>query len=287
MKNLCILSLIVLLTTPFLQGEGNKKVEVTAKVAEVRAEPGLYGNILKMVKQGEVFEILEIRDHWYKIKLPVGLSDSTTSGYIHRAVVKLSSGEAESPPQEKSPPSDPAPLPKPKKVRPMITGPSLFSGSMIKFGFQFSPQTSSFSDRWLAVWGSDFGIHRNFTIGYEIQPYYRHTSFDDDNAQSILGSNLFVNVKGGVNLGDRWDSLTGLKVFGGIGAGATLDFNFVKTAGESSSQLDVYFAWHLLGGVEIDFSSLSVIFEYQIIKNSHPRITPDPWRHFLMFGVRF
>jgi hypothetical protein len=102
-----------------------------------------------------------------------------------------------------------------------------------------------------------------------------------------VGANLFLNAKGGANLGRFSESLKFLTPYAGFGLGMAFAASSSKSGSEKASRTDFNFAWHMLFGLEVVLKKLSLIYEIQIIKISVPETNPDPSRYFMMLGVRF
>jgi opacity protein-like surface antigen len=161
----------------------------------------------------------------------------------------------------------------------------LFSGYFAKFGLMTSPP-ASFGDKWLLDGGRDWGINPYLAVGGEIQPFYRHFS-DSQLSDSTLGANLFVNAKGGVNIGRFVEKLDFLTPYIGFGLGGSFAHSSSTFDGEKVSGTRFNFAWHLMFGFEVALKKMRLMLEFQTVKVSVPDVSPDAGQHFIMVGIRF
>jgi len=104
---------------------------------------------------------------------------------------------------------------------------------------------------------------------------------------STMGANLFVNAKGGVNIGRFVEKLNFLTPYIGFGLGGAFASTSSTFENEKASRTDFYFAWHLMFGLEVALKKMSVILELQTVKIAVPETSPDAAQHFLMLGIRF
>jgi opacity protein-like surface antigen len=177
------------------------------------------------------------------------------------------------------------PVKKGKAVATAKAEEKLFSGYFAKFGLMTSPP-ASFGDKWLLDGGRDWGINPYLSVGGEIQPYYRHFS-DSQLSDSTLGANLFVNAKGGVNIGRFVEKLDFLTPYIGFGLGGSFAHSSSTFDGEKVSGTRFNFAWHLMFGFEVALKKMRLMLEFQTVKVSVPDVSPDAGQHFIMVGIRF
>ena len=161
----------------------------------------------------------------------------------------------------------------------------LFSGYFAKFGLMTTPP-ASFGDKWLLSFGRDWGINPYLSVGGEIQPFFRHFS-DSQLSDSTLGANLFVNAKGGVNIGRFVEKLNFLTPYIGFGLGGSFAHSSSTFDGEKVSSTRFNFAWHLMFGFEVALKKIRLMLELQTVKVSVPETSPDAGQHFIMVGIRF
>jgi opacity protein-like surface antigen len=265
------------------------KVRVSVNNANVRLQPSLTGEIVLKAGAGDEFEVLAASNGWFKIRLPETSGSKISEGFISAAVVELlasSKTPAERVPQPASAKS-PARSPRPATAAKHVGSDAnrLFSGLFSKFGYRNKP-AGNFGDRWLLSLGKDWGINPYLAAGAEIQPYYRHFS-SGDFSDSTLGANLFINAKGGVNIGRFAEKLKFLTPYAGVGLGGAFAYSSSSFDAAKDSRADFHFAWHLMFGLEVVLKNLSVILEIQTIKISVAETSPDAAQHFFMLGVRF
>lgn len=162
---------------------------------------------------------------------------------------------------------------------------NVISGFLIRYGTGFSGITEA---NWLVSLGYDFGIAHNFAIGIEIMPSY--FSVEDSSIpfkQTGIPFNAFINAKGGFHLGGLIPFLKFLKFFAGAGGGVGSLYTTFTYAGDKLQKITFDPAFHVLGGVELDFGVVSLIAEYQRIKVLAKNVDPDPWLNYLIIGLRF
>ncbi len=265
--NKAILFMLLIFAALLCSGQTPLKIKVIADYADIRSNPSVDAQVLEVALKGEIFAVMEKSGAWYKIKLSVDESGQVSSGYLHESMVapaEMVEGQEKTaePPKKPEPVSPTLPVPTPP-LR------NFFSGTFLKFGFG--------ERRWIVSLGNDFGIKRNFALGFELQPYYK--DYSEENL-TVLEMNIFANAK----VGYRYSFLS---LFGGGGIGPNLYYTNAEIEGESESHLDTRLAYHLLAGVAFNIRSVALIFEYQAIKISDPLVDPDPWTHFFIFGLRF
>ena len=284
-KSLIIMTLLMVLNS-LQPAAAADKLQVNVNNANIRSRPELSAEIVLKAGKGDVFTLASKEGDWYKILIPAETGSRASEGYIRADLCEIISGEEIQTAIRKDPvPSRPA---KKSKATPANARASekLFSGYYAKFGLQTSPKTSGFGDRWLLDLGRDWGINPFLAVSLELQPYYHHTAHTEF-SMNTMGANLFVNAKGGVNLGRFGEKLKFLTPYAGIGLGGAFASSSSKLGEEKFSSSDFNFAWHLVFGFEVALKNLSVILEIQTVKISVPELDPDQAQHFLMLGVRF
>jgi opacity protein-like surface antigen len=288
MKKIIFLVIMIIVLSSFALPTAAEKVRVTVDNANVRSQPGLEGKIVLKASKGDVFEVIGKSNDWFKVLLPAEAGADTAEGYIKEAVVEiLAAGEnvtaASTSPRPKTTSAKTAP--RPRAGAKSTTPEKLFSGLAVKFGIMTTP-AARFGDRWLLAFTFEKGINPFLTAGLELQPYFRSFS-DAEISDSTVGANLFLNAKGGVNIGRFVESLRLLTPYAGFGLGMAFAASSSKSGSEKVSRTDFNFAWHLMFGLEVVLKKLSLIYEIQIIKISVPETNPDPSRYFMMLGIRF
>lgn len=289
MKKIAIFSILFVILSQFHPAaDAVQKVRVTVDNANVRLQPSTASKVVLKAGRGDIFSVTGRDSGWFKVLLPAEAGADTPEGYINESVVEEVSGpETSAAPREKGAAAKPVS----RSPRPPRTAPSpahdekLFSGFSAKFGLMTSP-AASFGDRWLLAFSYDKGLHPFLTAGLELQPYFRHFA-DAELSDSTFGANLFLNAKGGVNIGRFTESLKFLTPYAGFGLGGAFAFSSSKFADEKVSRTNFNFAWHMMFGVEVALKKMSAILEFQILKISLPEIDPDPSQCFWMLGIRF
>jgi hypothetical protein len=147
-----------------------------------------------------------------------------------------------------------------------------------------SPDAGGFGKSWLLSLGFDLGLSRNFSFGLELQPAYRSYPDIDLTIIPIMG---FANVKIGENLGRLIPFLKFLDVVGGAGIGLEASYARTQFEDQTYTNFRTLLAFHILLGGEIDLKSVRLLLDYQLARISDPNVTPNFWRHFILFGLRF
>jgi opacity protein-like surface antigen len=286
MKKLLLIVMLMMVLGSLNPAAAAEKLQISANNANVRSQPELNGEIVLKAGKGDVFTIIGKEGAWYKIRIPAETGSQASEGYIHVDLCAIITG-AEIPLASKKEPASSRPAKKGKAApaNPRASE-KLFSGYSAKFGLQTSPKTIGFGDRWLLDLGRDWGINPFLAVGLELQPYFHHISAASL-SMSIIGANLFVNAKGGVNIGRFVEKLKFLTPYVGLGLGGAFASTSSKFENEKVSRTDFNFAWHLMFGLEVALKNLSLILEIQTVKISDPELSPDTAQHFLMLGIRF
>jgi len=277
-------------------------LKVVAARANVRLKPDLDSPVIGQVPKGMLLESTGQIGDWYAVKLPADEDGIVVSGYLHRSTVEVTTDSGEEPAEEApepppaprvrtSPPARPARAEEPEEepsepvYRERYGRARIVSGTFLKFGWQTSPDAGGFGNAWLASFGFDMGLGRNLGVGLEIMPAVRNYSDIDLKMIPVLG---FVNLKAGLNLGSLLPVLKFLNVVGGGGLGAEAVFQSIGVdGGETVTHFQANFAYHLLGGIEIELGSLRLLAEAQLAQVSDSRIEGSGMRSLLLFGLRF
>jgi len=271
-----------------------KRVKVTSSLANIRSKPGIIGKIIKTAQKGNLFILLGKDGAWYKIALAIDKKGDPEFGYIHSSIVGIilenidHSTNIQQPVQKTKYRELPPTFEKKQAFR--TKQDKLFSGSYLKGGIIQKPKTEKFSDKWFISWGFDKPIGKYMTWGLEIQPYYRSigNSYTDSISIKTISSNVFLNIKAGVNLGQFVNAIKFLTIYAGGGIGSNLSFTHVEWDGIKSDQFNTNFAWHIVFGTEINLGSLDLIFEIQNNKVILKDVKPATQSYSLLFiGIRF
>ncbi len=165
----------------------------------------------------------------------------------------------------------------------------LFKGFYLKAGYMTKPKVDSLGDKWVFDLGFDTPIGKYAAWGLEFQPYFRSFSADaiDFTAYNLV-TNIFLNVKGGINLGVLWDKIDFITLFLGGGPGVSLGYLYTDYNGITGSQFDVMFAWHIVYGAEFKLGKMNIIVEFQSNKVINTEIDPSTQSsNYFLFGLRF
>ncbi|HSQ36096.1 MAG TPA: SH3 domain-containing protein [Candidatus Binatia bacterium] len=285
MKKFTIIITLLFIAAVMQTAATPDKVQVTVENANIRSQPGLSGKIVLKAGKGDIFEIMDESNGWFRIKLPA--EAEMEEGFVHEAVVEvLDSGKTTAAAGRSTQRKAPAKAAARGRGSAKIAAPEkLFSGLAAKFGYRTN-LPGRFGDRWLLALTYEKGINPFLAAGLELQPYFR--SFSDAGfSDSALGANLFLNAKGGVNIGRFVESLKFLTPYAGFGLGTAFISSSSEFGGGKVGSTDLYFAWHLMFGFEVALKKLGLIFEIQMLKVSVPEIDPDPTQGWMMIGVRF
>ncbi len=85
---LCIILSVFLFNVPGA-AEEVQKIEVTAKVANIRSGPTLDSQVIGKGLLGDLFTLLGIEGSWYKIELSVDKDGVKKTGYIYKSITKI------------------------------------------------------------------------------------------------------------------------------------------------------------------------------------------------------
>jgi hypothetical protein len=270
-------------------------------MANVRLKPGIDSHVIGQVVRGTLLESPRTTGEWYAVALPPDEEGLVVSGYIHKSMVEVvmvvgETPEAKTPEPPPAPRVRTAPLARAEREEEAVPPPQpqyrerygrarIVSGSVLKFGWMTSPDAGGFGNAWIASFGFDKGLGRDVGLGLEIQPAIRNYSDIDLKMIPVMG---FVNLKAGLNLGDLLPVLKFLNVVGGGGLGAEAVFSSIGIDGGGTvTNFKMNFAFHLLGGLELDLGSLRLIVEYQMAQVRDSRVDSSAFRNYLLFGLRF
>jgi len=160
----------------------------------------------------------------------------------------------------------------------------VISGFIIGYG---TGSKDNVRANWLVRLGGDFGVARNFSVGFEIMPSVFSVEEESIPFQQVgIPFNAFVNLKGGVHLGGLIPFLDFLKVFAGAGGGVGGMLTFITYNEETVEKLAFEAAVHVLYGIELDFGAVGIVAEFQKINIMVRNQNPDPWVNYFIIGLR-
>ena len=285
MKKNAILLTVLLVLCQINPAADAEKFRVNVNNANIRSRPELGAEIVLKAGKDDVFTVVAKQGDWYKILIPAETGSQATEGYIHSGLGEII-GPEETLGESKQQKAVARPAKTGKIIPPTVRdNDKLFSGFFAKFGLMTKPP-ANFGDKWLLDLGKDWGINPFLAAGFELQPYFRSFS-GSDFSDTTLGANIFVNAKGGVNIGRFVEKLKFLTPYAGFGLGGAFAFSSSKFETEKVSRTDLRFAWHMMFGIEMTLKSMSAILEFQILKVPMPDVDPDPTQCFWMLGIRF
>lgn len=89
-KRVCLLLALVLFLSVigFSQTEG-LKIRVKVRRANVREQPNMEGEIIAVVKRGQILQVDGKEGEWYLVRLSLSLEGYALPGYIHESVVQV------------------------------------------------------------------------------------------------------------------------------------------------------------------------------------------------------
>lgn len=274
---------VLLALTVALEAKRTEKIRVTVVSANIRSGPVSDAAVIGQGKRGDVFEVLGREGNWFRIRLPQDTTNDPEEGFIHQSVVEEAGGENTEREEEAVParqkPGKAAPPPRAFQQRE-----KLISGFFLEGGLMTSPKTDSFADKWLLGLGFDKGISPYMSLGMEFQPHFR--SVPDLNL-TYLSCNVFINVRGGINLGQLTPALKFWTPYAGFGPGAALSFTHVANERGNYNKFKASFAYHFTFGSEFSLGAKGLFVEFQIVRVSQPEVDPDSSAYFLVAGIRF
>jgi hypothetical protein len=263
-------------------------LKVKVQLANARTSPDFNSAIVKQIAVGTLLEAKAKRGDWYEISVEDNAGKIVTA-YIHSMTVDVVSGEAAQPagkqPQAAQPPAaraekeiEPSPEEAPESSR---LG-AIPSGLFLKFGVI----ANGWGD-WLGSFGFDFKMMKNFSLGAELMPSYYSVAADSVQMKgSTIPVDAFLNFKGGTNLSMILPKLDFVKLYGGLGGGLALAYTTTTIEDASSSLFTYHPAIHIIIGSELQARSIGLIFEYQLIRVMDPKVKPNSWTGYLIFGIR-
>ncbi len=296
-SKLVVVFFVVFMPVTMLVSGVVEKVEVTVKMANIRSLPSLKGKIVGKAVIGEIFKVEKFDGSWYKVLLKKG---GNKYGFLHKVTVKevLKLKKDTKPVEKKVTIKKVVPLPKEKikvKEKKNIVRKSkfkqkkLFSGFYLKGGLITKPKVTDIWNGWILDLGFDSSIGKYLTWGIEFQPYFRTNSNSSINLNEYsVTTNIFLNLKGGVNLGTLWESVKFLTVYVGGGIGGSLNYIHINNNGTTDSEFKTLLVWHIICGTEVNIGKTNMVVEFQINKFIDPAISWVAYTtNSLLVGLRF
>ena len=274
---LTLLCLVVL-----LPAKPAAKIRVAVASANIRSGPAANAPVIGQGKHGEVFDVLGREEVAPDPPAP-------GQGYGSRRGLHPPERHRRDPDRGEPPPRGH----RPGQARARENGTGAENGAaagetargfFVEGGLMISPKTDSFADKWLLGIGFDKGINPYISLGMEFQPHIRSVS---EFKLTYISANLFVNVRGGINLGQLTPALKFWTPYVGFGPGTALSFTHVSNPGGSYNKFQANFAYHFTIGSEFALGSKGLFVEYQIVRVSQPNVDPDGSCSFLVAGLRF
>ncbi len=89
-KHICLFVALVLFLSAvgFSQTE-DLEVRVRVRRANVREQPSMKGEIIAVVKRGQILQVDRKEGEWYLVRLPLSLEGYALPGYIHESMVQV------------------------------------------------------------------------------------------------------------------------------------------------------------------------------------------------------
>jgi outer membrane protein W len=95
-KEICVfIALVLFLSAVGFSQTEDLEVRVRVRRANVREQPNLKGEIIAVVKRGQILQVDRKEGEWYFVRLPLSLEGYALPGYIHESVVQVVGKEKE------------------------------------------------------------------------------------------------------------------------------------------------------------------------------------------------
>lgn len=125
------------------------------------------------------------------------------------------------------------------------SAPATAGDAFFKGGLRFHPDVGDFSDKWFLSIGSDWDVHEQAFVGFELQGAYYSNSISGLGSVNSLPTNIFVNGK--------WKAPTeGVRPYAGVGLGMVSAYVRTDIGGVTSSEYIRDAGLQLMGGVELN-----------------------------------
>jgi hypothetical protein len=167
-KRICtLLALVLFLSVVGFSQTEVMKIRVKVRRANVREQPSMQGEIIAVVKRGNIFQVDGKEGEWYLIHVPLKLEGFALPGYIHERMVEVVDAEL---PETKIKVQEKKLEEKTRKFRAgLIIGASFpaddYYNSGAYINVRFSIQTVEEFTLELSVQGFDVGVDGNFPDG--------------------------------------------------------------------------------------------------------------------------
>ncbi len=269
---LCVLALVI----PVSSFAQNTVIRVVDEMALARLKPDPGSEVIKQFPLGARLEAKARIGDWYEISFTDD-SGYTIAAYIHSASVEVIREDVAPPPEAYE---EVAPLEAPMDAD--QTG-GLLNGFFLKFGV-----VDKGWGNWIGSLGYNFRLHKNISLGLEIMPSY--ATLEDDSVelkQNTIHAFTLVNLRGGASLYFIDPDMDFFKIYAGMGGGMALSYTNSTFEGSSLTLFKYNPALQILGGIELDTGKVSLIFEYQMLRELDKNMDPNAWIGYLIFGIRF
>jgi len=269
---ICVLAVVI----PVISFAQNTVIRVVDEMALARLKPDPGSEVIKQFPLGARLEAKARIGDWYEITFTDD-SGYTIAAYIHSASVEVIREDVAPPPEAYE---EAATLDAPMDAD--QTG-GLLNGFFLKFGVIDKGWSN-----WIGSLGFNFRLHNNISLGLEVMPSY--TTLEDDSAelkQNTIHAFTLVNLRGGTSLYFIDPDMDFLKIYAGMGGGMALSHTNSSLEGSSSTLFKYNPALQILGGFELDTGKISLIFEYQMLRELDKNVDPNAWIGYLIFGIRF
>jgi hypothetical protein len=265
---------VILFAAPLLYSGEVIVIRVVDEMALARLEPDPGSQVLRQFPMGALLEAKSRIGDWYEISFTDD-SGYTIVAYIQSGSVEVIREDVAPPPQAYE---ETVPLDTPLDTE--ETG-GILNGFFLKFGVI----DKGWSD-WIGSLGYDFRLHKNISLGLEVMPSYITVNDDELELKTIHAFTL-VNLRAGTSLYFIDPDMDFFKIYAGVGGGMALSYTDSTIEGSSSTLFKYNPALQILGGIELDTGKVSLIFEYQMLRELDKNMDPNAWIGYLIFGIRF
>ena len=89
-KEICVfVALVLFLSTIGFSQTEDLKIRIRVRRANVREQPNMKGEIIAVVKRGQILKVDGKEGEWYLVRLPLSLEGYALPGYIHESSVQV------------------------------------------------------------------------------------------------------------------------------------------------------------------------------------------------------
>lgn len=267
--------LMILFAAPHLYSGQAIVLRVIDDSAQARLKPDPGSEVLRLFPLGAQLEATTKVGNWYEISY-TNEDGYTITAYILSSSVEVIRGDVAPPPPayEELTPLEPAPTP--------AEAGGILNGFFLKFGVI----DKGWGD-WIGSLGYSFRLHKNISLGLEVMPSYT-TVKDDVQELDVKTTHAFtlVTLRAGTSLFFIDPDMDFFKIYAGLGGGMGLRYTDSTVEGNSSTLFKSNPALQILGGLELDTGPVSLIFEYQMLREFDKSIDPNSWFGYVIFGIR-